>query len=138
MAQSRPVEVTWKHEGLMFRGASANGTVEIASSLDETGNGPTPMQLLALSLASCTAMDVLSILNKMRQPVREFSVEVSGEQADEHPKRFLSLDVTYRLTGALDESKVQRAIELSETKYCSVEGTLRDTVEIRSSYSINP
>ena len=138
MARSQPVEVRWKHEGLLFGGVAPNGTIDAASALDEPGNGPTPMQLLALSLAACTAMDVLSILVKMRQPVEDFSVEVSGERAEDHPKRFLSVDVTYRLKGALDEKKVQRAIQLSETKYCSVEGTLRDAVPITSTYVIEP
>jgi putative redox protein len=136
MARSQPVEMRWKQEGLLFEGVAPNGTIDAASWLDEPGNGPTPMQLLALSLAACTAMDVLSILVKMRQPVEEFAVEVSGERAEDHPKRFLSLDVTYRLKGALDEKKVQRAIQLSETKYCSVENTLRAGVPISSSYLI--
>ena len=83
-------------------------------------------------------MDVLSILVKMRQPLEDFSVEVSGERAEEHPNRFLTLEVVYRLKGALDEKKVQRAIQLSETKYCSVEGTLRDAVPISSRYEIEP
>jgi putative redox protein len=138
MAASKPVTVSWKGEGLLFKGVAANGQVDLASGLDEPGRGATPMQLLALSLASCTAMDVLSILVKMRQPVRAFSVEVGGERADEHPKRFLSLHVTYRLTGALDEAKVQRAIQLSETRYCSVEATLRDAVPLSSDYVIEP
>ena len=138
MARSKPVEARWKGDGLLFEGRAANGVIDMASALDEPGNGPTPMQLLALSLASCTAMDVLSILVKMRQPVEDFTVEVSGERAEEHPKRFLSIDVTYRFKGALDEKKVQRAIQLSETKYCSVEGTLRDAVPITSSYVIDP
>ena len=116
MARSQPVEVRWKHEGLLFGGSAPNGTIDVASALDEAGNGPTPMQLFALSLAACTAMDVVSILVKMRQPLEDFSVEVSGERAEEHPKRFLSLDVTYRMKGALDEKKARRAIQLSETR----------------------
>ena len=116
--------------------AAAHGAIDAASALDEPGHGPTPMQLLALSLAACTAMDVLSILVKMRQPVEDFTVEVSGERAEEHPSRFLTIDVIYRFKGALDEKKVQRAIQLSETKYCSVEGTLRDAVPITSQYVI--
>ena len=136
MARSQPVEVRWKHDGLLFSGVAPNGTIDAASALDEPGNGPTPMQLLALSLAACTAMDVLSILVKMRQPVEDFSVEVSGERAEDHPKRFLSMDVTYHLKGALDEKKVQRAVQLSEAKYCSVENTLRAAVPITSTYII--
>ncbi len=138
MAQSQPVRVTWKGEGLMFTGVSGHGEIDLASGSDEPGSGPTPMELLALSLAGCTAMDVVSILVKMRQPLEDFSVEVSGERAEEHPKRFLSFEVVYRLKGALDEKKVQRAIELSEQKYCSVEATLRDSTPVSSRYVIEP
>jgi putative redox protein len=81
-------------------------------------------------------MDVASILLKMRQPLEAFSVEVSGERAEDHPKRFTSLDVVYHLRGDLDERKVARAIELSEERYCSVEATLRPAVPIRSRYII--
>ena len=94
------------------------------------------MELLAVALAGCTGMDVVSILQKMRQPLEGLRVEVLGEKADEHPKRFVSLEVVYYLKGALDEKKVQRAIELSETKYCSVAATLRPAVSISSRYAL--
>jgi putative redox protein len=94
------------------------------------------MELLAVSLAGCTSMDVVSILVKMRQPLESFRVEVRGEKAEEHPKRFTSLEVVYYLKGALDEQKVRRAIELSETKYCSVEATLSPALPITSRYVI--
>ncbi len=134
MATSRPAVVNWKKEGLTFEGVTAHGRLDLASALDEPGQGATPMELLATALAGCTAMDVVSILQKMRQPLEEFRVEVSGERAAEHPQRFLSLTVVYHLKGALDEKKVQRAIELSETRYCSVEATLRPAVPISSHY----
>jgi len=94
------------------------------------------MELLAVSLGGCTAMDVISILNRMRQPVEAFTVEVSGERAEEHPKQYTSLEVVYRLKGDLDERKVARAIGLSETRYCSVAATLRPAVEITSRFEI--
>ena len=134
MAASRPVVVTWKKEGLTFQSVTAHGQADLASALDDGGQGPTPMELLATALGGCTGMDVVSILEKMRQPLEGFRVEVAGERADEHPKRFLSLEVVYYLKGALDEKKVQRAIELSEKKYCSVEATLRPAVPITSRY----
>lgn len=138
MARSQPVSVNWKGTGLTFKGVAPGGEIDLASGLDDPGQGVAPMQLFALSLAGCTAMDVVSILVKMRQPLESFSVEVSGERAEDHPKRFLSLEVVYHLKGALDEKKVQRAIELSEQRYCSVEATLRDAVEISSRYVIEP
>jgi len=99
LATSEPVVVSWKKEGLLLEGATAHGRLDMASGLDEPGQGPTPMELLAVALAGCT-----------------------------------STDVVYYLKGALDEKKVQRAIELSETKYCSVEATLRPAASISSRY----
>ena len=136
MARSDPVHVTWKHEGLLFEARTRHGAVDLASGLDEPGNGVTPMELLATSLGACTAMDVASILVKMRQPLEAFSVEVSGERAEDHPRRFLSLEVAYHLKGDLDERKVERAISLSEERYCSVAATLRPAVPITSRYVI--
>jgi putative redox protein len=136
MARSNPVNVAWKHQGLLFEATTAHGSVDLASALDEPGNGVTPMELLATSLGACTAMDVASILVKMRQPLEAFSVEVSGDRAEDHPKRFLSLEVVYHLKGDLDERKVERAISLSEERYCSVEATLKPAVPITSRYVI--
>ena len=136
MARSDPVNVVWKTEGLLFEATTVHGRVDLASGLDEPGNGVTPMELLATSLGACTAMDVASILVKMRQPLEAFSVEVSGERAEDHPKRFLSLDVVYHLKGDLDERKVERAISLSEERYCSVEATIRPAVPVTSRYVI--
>jgi putative redox protein len=136
MARSTPVSLEWKEKGLMFAATTAHGTVDLASRLDEAGNGVTPMELLATALGGCTAMDVASILLKMRQPLESFAVEVSGERAEEHPKKFTAMEVVYRLRGDLDARKVERAIELSEERYCSVEATLRPAVPITSTYVI--
>lgn len=136
MGRSQPVELVWKGEGLRFEASTAHGVVDLASGLDEPGNGVTPMELLATALGGCTAMDVASILVKMREPLEAFTVEVTGERAEEHPKRFTSLEVVYRFKGDLDERKVERAITLSEERYCSVEATLRPAVSITSRYVI--
>lgn len=136
MVTSKPVVVSWKKEGLLFEGVTAHGHVDMASGLDEPGNGATPMELLAVALAGCTGMDVVSILQKMRQPLEGLRIEVRGEKAEEYPKRFLSLEVVYFIRGAVDEKKLQRAIKLSETRYCSVEATLGPAVAITSRYEI--
>ena len=133
---SGTVTVTWKGEGLLFGGRTERGSVDLVSALDAGADGARPMELLAVALGGCTAMDVLSILNKMRQPVEAFSIAVSGERAEEHPKRFLSLEVVYHLKGDLDERKVERAISLSEERYCAVEATLRPALPIASRYVI--
>jgi putative redox protein len=131
-----PVTVTWKGEGLLFEARTANGRVDLVSALDTGAEGTRPMELLAVALGGCTAMDVLSILEKMRQPVEAFAVEVGGARAEEHPKRYTSLEVVYRFQGDLDEAKVARAIELSETRYCSVQATLRAGVDMTSRFEI--
>jgi putative redox protein len=136
MATSGTVTVTWKGEGLLFEAVTPHGHVDIESALDETGLGATPMELLAVSLGGCTAMDVVSILQKMREPLEGCRVEVGGQKAEEHPKRYLSLQIVYHLKGDLDESKVRRAIELSETKYCSVAATLQAALPMTSRFVI--
>ncbi len=136
MSGTVPVAMSWKRSGLLLEATTASGRFDLASALDDPGQGPAPMQVLAVALGGCTAMDVLSILKKMRQPVEEFRVEVSGERADEHPKRYTSLDVVYRVKGDVDEAKLARAIELSETRYCSVAATLRPGVALTSRYVI--
>jgi putative redox protein len=136
MASAEPVVVSWKRSGLLLEATTANGRIDLASALDDPGQGSAPMQALAVALGGCTAMDVLSILKKMRQTVEEFRVEVSGERAEEHPKRYTALEVAYYVKGDVDEAKLARAIELSETRYCSVAATLRPGVKLTSRYVI--
>ena len=95
------------------------------------------MELLLLALGGCTGVDVISILKKKRQHVTDYRIEVSGERRDEFPKRFTKLMVKHIVRGRkVTEQAVARAIELSETKYCSVAATLRSGVEIVTSYEI--
>jgi len=95
-----------------------------------------PSDLLLLSAASCSAYDVVMILNKQREPLVGLEVTCTGQQADEPPYRFTSIHLHYTLTGPLNEQKVARAIHLSEEKYCSVINTLKPTVEISSDFEI--
>jgi putative redox protein len=101
------------------------------------GAAPTPVELLLVALGSCTAVDVIGILQKKRADVREYRVEVHGERRDEHPRNFLRMELHHIITARnVSERSVAQAIELSETKYCSVAATLRPTVEIVSSFEI--
>ena len=89
-------------------------------------DGFRPTELVLVGLAGCTAMDVISILAKKKQDVTAFEVKAHGERASEDPKRFTSFLVEYVISGkGIDPAAVQRAVELSETKYCSVMATLR-------------
>jgi putative redox protein len=90
-----------------------------------------------LAVAGCTAADVISILKKKRQDVREYRVEISGERASEHPRKFLKFFIKHIVTGRdISEKAVADAIELSETKYCSVAATVRPTASIETGFEI--
>jgi putative redox protein len=126
--------------GLQFTAETASGHAFIVDGSPDAGGrdtGPRPMELLAASVATCTAMDVISILRKMQQKVTGLTVHVSGERAEEHPKRFLSLHVEFTVTGyALVPERVAHAIELSDTKYCAVMASLRPGMPITTSFTI--
>ncbi len=94
--------------------------------------GPRPKDLLLVSLAGCTAMDVISVLKKMREPVSWFNVKVDSKLTDEHPKKFTSFKVIYQFkkSDGLAPQNVQKAVELSQNKYCGVSATLRDAHEV--------
>ena len=100
-------------------------------------SAPSPVELLLVALGSCTATDVASILAKKRQQVTSYTVEVSGQRRDEYPRSYTSMKVHHVVTGrSISPKAVADAIELSETKYCSVAATLRPTVEIQSTFEI--
>jgi putative redox protein len=131
--------VVWKG-GLSFAGSGAAGglTVPLSSSDDETGSpGFSPMQILLVALGGCSGMDVISILRKKRQEVSGFEVRVHGERSDAHPKVYTGIIVEYILTGhSLDPAAVQRAVELSQGKYCSVMAMLGKTASIETKIMI--
>jgi len=98
---------------------------------------PRPMELIAVGIGSCTAMDVISILRKMQQKVTGLQVKVNTIDAEEHPKKFLEVHIEYLVTGFnLDEKRVQRAIQLSEERYCPAMATIRPGAKIFNSYQI--
>jgi len=103
-----------------------------------SNTAPGPMELLLLALGSCTATDVVSILKKKRQKLEALEVEVAGERAHKPPMVWTRLQIVYRLRGKLDDKAVRDAIELSETKYCSVAAMLRKTAQISFRYEISP
>ncbi|MDO8691396.1 MAG: OsmC family protein [Dehalococcoidia bacterium] len=105
--------------------------------LDPDGEGFKPSELLLAGLAGCTGVDVVGILRKQRQKLAALEIEVTGKQMDEPPWTFQEIHVEYILRGSrLKKSAVARAIELSETKYCSVGATISATVKITSSFRI--
>jgi len=99
--------------------------------------GTRPMELLLMGLAGCTSMDVVSILKKMRVPLQDFEMEIEAERAEEHPKVFTKINLKYILYGSgINAKQVERAIELSETVYCSASAMLKKTAEMKTSYEI--
>ena len=99
--------------------------------------GPRPMELLLMSLASCTGMDVVSILSKKRVKLDDFSLEVEARQAQEHPKVFTEIKIHYIFEGDnIRSTDVERAIELSESKYCSASTMLKASASISHDYEI--
>jgi putative redox protein len=133
------VEVIWKGR-LSFDGKAESGfTVPLGSSPEVGGDndGFRPMELMALSLAGCTAMDVISILSKKRQAVSDFRVAVKTERADEHPKVFTHATIEYHVSGkGVQEEAVVRAIELSATRYCPAQAMLKPVLPIDLIYFI--
>ncbi len=103
----------------------------------ERNSAPTPMELLLVALGSCTAVDVISILQKKREHVMDYRVEVRGQRRDDHPRSYSRLEVHHVVKGRnISKQALAQAIELSETKYCSVAATLRPTAEILSTFEI--
>lgn len=101
-------------------------------------SAPGPMEMLLGALGACSSVDVVEILKKKRQKLVSLDIEISGERATEPPTVWVKIDMIYRLTGVLDEKAVRDAIELSQTKYCSVAATLRKTAELTYRFEILP
>jgi putative redox protein len=123
--------ITWL--GGMTFDAESRGHHLMTDTSGGEGNdrGPTPTELVLMGLAGCTAMDVVSILKKKRQPVTGVVVRADGEEAGDYPHRFTRITVTYEVSGeGVDRAAVERAVALSEEKYCSVAATLREPTDI--------
>jgi putative redox protein len=131
----REVIAEWKGETTFIGRNPTGGMVQMGKIDDKPGISP--MELLLAGLAGCTGMDIASILTKQRQPFVDLKVRVRGKRASDYPMVFTELEVTYLLWGeGLDLKAVERAIQLSEEKYCSVGLMLDKAAPIRSSYRI--
>src|ERR1700704_5409693 len=120
-----------------FVGVSPSGHAQAIETDSARGDAATPMELLLLALGSCTGVDVISILKKKRQQVTGYRIEVSGDRREEFPHSYTRLQVKHIVSGrGVAPEAVARAIELSDTKYCSVAATLRGSAEIVTSYEI--
>lgn len=132
------VKVDWL-ENMAFE-ADVNGHQIIIDAADAVGGedrGPRPKPLMLTALAGCTGMDVVSILKKMRVKLDGFNVTVDGDLTEEHPKQFYKMHVMYEFTGKdLPLEKLQKAVSLSEERYCGVSALYKKAIELTSEIKI--
>jgi putative redox protein len=134
---TKTANLTLTDDGLRFEAVVGSGHTIVMDGA-ERDTGARPAELVAVALAGCTAMDVISILRKKRQAVATYEVRASAEQMDGHPNAFTRIDLVHVFTGEdVDPEAVRRSIELSATKYCSVGSTLASgAMEIHHAYLI--
>ena len=132
-------KVTWSKR-LSFIGEADTGfSVPLGANPQVGGDndGFRPMELIAIGIAGCTGMDVISLLQKKRQNVTAFEVQLRSQQAQDHPHVFTQIEIEYLISGHdVDETAVQRAIELSENKYCPAQAMFNQILPIKLSYNI--
>lgn len=109
-----------------------------SDALEEGNIGYRPMQTLLMSLGSCMSIDILMILNKQRQKVTDFRVDVSADRTEGTPSIFKSIIIHVSISGDIKEEKLVKAIDLSREKYCSVYHMMRQDVPLTISHTINP
>jgi putative redox protein len=137
MLEAKVVLTDAKAGGRQFVGRSGSGHAIVMD--DSEGNtGPKPVELALLALGGCTAFDVISILRKMRQHVTGYEVELHAEQHGEPPQVFTRVEIKHRLRGSVSAEAVEKAIHLSESKYCSVGAMIGKTAQIDTSFEIIP
>jgi putative redox protein len=133
------IVLNWKGR-MSFEGAGDTGLVQkmdADSTVGGDNGGARPMEFIGIGLAGCTAMDVISILQKKKQPVKDFRVQVHAPRADEHPKVITSAVIEYLVTGRdVDEAALLRAIELSAEKYCPAQAMLSKAFPMQLVYTI--
>ncbi len=131
----REIEAEWRGGGAFIGRNQAGGAVQMGKLNDVPG--VSPMELILVGLAGCTGVDIVDILAKQHQPLTDLKVKVRGKKAEEFPKVYKEIEVTYLIWGdGIDPKAVERAIQLSEEKYCSVGAMLSSSAQIRSSYQI--
>lgn len=124
--------------GEKFLATMPSGNVVQFDAGSTHSGGPGPMEMLLGALGACTSVDVQLILGKKRQKLTSLEVIVSGERAKEPPEVWTKIEILYRLFGTLEEKAVRDAIELSQTKYCSVAAMLGKTAKISYRHEIQP
>jgi putative redox protein len=135
------ITIQQQNDAMHFEGRNAQGnTVQFDGSPEFGGEGLgiRPMEGVLMSLASCSAFDVVSLMKKMRQPLQRLSVEVDSQRRDEIPKIFTHIHLKFVFEGDVERDKAEKAVALSADKYCSVSKMLEPLVEITHSVEILP
>lgn len=133
------IKVTIQHlQNLKFEGINSNGQKIVMDGKPPFGEGsaPSPMELLLMALGGCTAMDVVTILNKKRLQFEDFKVEVEGTRRETPPKIYTHIKVRYLFKGNLPQKAVEQTIKLSMEKYCSVSAMLKSVATVEWEYKI--
>lgn len=132
--------ITWVEDMQFVAQADSGHAILMDSSADVGGHDTAarPMEVLLMGLLGCTAMDVISILKKKRQPVQGLKIFASGERSTEHPKKYTKIHLEYVAYGDVDPKALARAVELSETTYCGATATVRGVAEVTASYRVEP
>ncbi len=128
------ISLTWDH-ALEFTAEAGKHEVGVDGA---SYTAPSPMQLLALSLAGCMAIDVVHILTKGRHTITSLTTSFTGERSPDEPHRFVKIDLRFSVTTTAPADHVQRALDLSRTKYCSVWNSLREDIEFTTSFDLTP
>jgi putative redox protein len=133
------VKVTYTN-GLQFVGEASSGHAIVMDGDTGVGGhntGLRPMELLLVSLGGCTGMDVISIMKKKQQDMTGFEININGQKAENHPKKFTDITIEYIVKGrGISEEALKKSIDLSMNKYCSIKAALEGTAKISFSYSI--
>jgi putative redox protein len=132
MKSSTIVDLVWEHD-LVLSGTS--GAAKL--TLDSAGQaGPSPMQALGFAVAACMAMDIVHVLRKGRHDLRGLKVALVAQRATEEPRRFTSVTIHFTITGQVPGAPIQRAIDLSRDKYCSVWNSLRQDIPLETTFAV--
>lgn len=123
----------WKQE-MLFEGRSQSGHAIAFDAGEQHATGPSPMEAVLAALCACTSVDVVSILQKKREPLAGLTVSANAEQAAEPPRVFTRIHLTYRIRGKVSKKAAEDAVALSKNKYCSVSKMLEKAAEV--TYSI--
>ena len=119
---------------LSFRNSQGSPAIELHSGIP---GATSPPQALAYAVMACMAMDVVDIIGKGRHDLRAMTVRLEGVRAETHPRRYVSMDLRFEITGVVPDHVVTRAIALSREKYCSVWNSIRPDVALTTSFSIH-